>query len=124
MEQHQIACLTANAEVGSSGSLLELLPPTEIASINTEPERRPYKCRTCTASFSTLRCLKEHINRHTGIKPHICRLCYKSFYSLGVKLYEIHHINFYFPDRGFKINSIFILLYAFSPFENYFLVWK
>ncbi|KAL3997210.1 Zinc finger C2H2 type family protein [Acanthocheilonema viteae] len=92
LEQHQIACLTANAEVGSSGSLLELLPPTEITSVNPEPERRPYKCRTCTASFSTLRRLKEHINRHTGIKPHICRLCYKSFYSLAQLKYhsEIH----------------------------------
>uniref|UniRef100_A0A8R1TM51 C2H2-type domain-containing protein n=1 Tax=Onchocerca volvulus TaxID=6282 RepID=A0A8R1TM51_ONCVO len=92
LEQHQIACLTTNAEVGSSASLLELLPPTENTPINSEPERRPYKCRTCTASFSTLRCLKEHINRHTGIKPHICRLCYKSFYSLAQLKYhsEIH----------------------------------
>ncbi|CAG9535270.1 unnamed protein product [Cercopithifilaria johnstoni] len=99
LEQHQIACLTSNAEVGSSGSLLELLPPTEIASVNTEPERKPYKCRTCTASFSTLRCLKEHINRHTGIKPHICRLCYKSFYSLAqLKCHSAIHTN----KRPFK----------------------
>ncbi|KAM3722404.1 Zinc finger protein [Dirofilaria immitis] len=92
LEQHQIACLTANAEVGSSGSLLELLPPTGNTTVINKPERKPYKCRTCTASFSTLRCLKEHINRHTGIKPHICRLCYKSFYSLAQLKYhsEIH----------------------------------
>uniref|UniRef100_A0A0R3RTA9 Zinc finger protein n=1 Tax=Elaeophora elaphi TaxID=1147741 RepID=A0A0R3RTA9_9BILA len=99
LEQHQIACLTANAEVGSSGSLLELLPPTENTPVNTGPERRPYKCRTCTASFSTLRCLKEHINRHTGIKPHICRLCYKSFYSLAqLKCHSEIHTN----KRPFK----------------------
>uniref|UniRef100_A0A915PVN9 C2H2-type domain-containing protein n=1 Tax=Setaria digitata TaxID=48799 RepID=A0A915PVN9_9BILA len=99
LEQHQIACLTANAEVGSSGSLLELLPPTESALVSSEPERRPYKCRTCTASFSTLRYLKEHINRHTGIKPHVCRLCYKSFYSLAqLKCHSEIHTN----KRPFK----------------------
>ncbi|VDN02868.1 unnamed protein product [Thelazia callipaeda] len=102
LEQHQIACLTANAEVGSSGSLLELLPPTESVSVSREPEPRPYKCRTCTASFSTLRCLKEHINRHTGIKPHICRLCYKSFYSLAqLKCHSGIHTN----KRLFKCSN-------------------
>uniref|UniRef100_A0A9J2P2Z2 C2H2-type domain-containing protein n=1 Tax=Ascaris lumbricoides TaxID=6252 RepID=A0A9J2P2Z2_ASCLU len=87
LEKHGLSCALELARAESGGDLVELMAPTSSLLSNDVPSVEPYHCRTCTASFTTLRALKEHINRHTGIKPHVCRSCHKSFFSLGMLLY-------------------------------------
>lgn len=108
LEKHQVVCMRDSTGIGPSDVLIELVPaPSECEPVG-EPSSRPYRCTTCTASFSTLRCLKDHINRHTGIRPHLCRLCHKSFFSLAqLKCHcEIHSNNRPFKcaacQKGFK----------------------
>ncbi|OLY84334.1 Zinc finger and BTB domain-containing protein 7C [Smittium mucronatum] len=42
-------------------------------------ELRPYKCSTCSQSFSRNHDLKRHVKIHTGVKPYKCKKCGKKF---------------------------------------------
>ncbi|VDN56628.1 unnamed protein product [Dracunculus medinensis] len=79
LERHHIICFN-NTKSENSNHLIELLPQKQPV-VQESTIIRPYKCSICTASFTSLRCLREHINRHTGIKPYVCRICHKSFYT-------------------------------------------
>ena len=48
-----------------------------------DPER--YKCKHCGKIFKAKPNLQDHINTHTGKRPHICQYCGKTFASSGNK---------------------------------------
>ncbi|VDM46637.1 unnamed protein product [Toxocara canis] len=83
LERHGLSCAVELAQPEGGNALVELMPTSSSRSSELLRAAEPYHCRTCTASFTTLRALKEHINRHTGLKPHVCRTCHKSFFSLA-----------------------------------------
>ena len=46
---------------------------------------REFKCEFCGKGFISKTQLKEHINIHTGEKPHLCRFCGAAFSASGTK---------------------------------------
>ena len=48
---------------------------------SNDPER--LRCPTCLKMFKKHNSLKDHINTHTGERPHVCKHCAKTFASAG-----------------------------------------
>ena len=48
-----------------------------------EEHLRPYKCPICNKAFVREVYLKDHMNIHTGKKPHKCRYCGRTFADRG-----------------------------------------
>ena len=48
---------------------------------SNDPERM--RCPHCSKLFKKHNSLKDHINTHTGARPHICKHCGKTFASQG-----------------------------------------
>ncbi|XP_021965810.2 zinc finger protein 254 [Folsomia candida] len=54
------------------------IPRSELDSIV-----RPFKCSSCSKSFTRRETLSEHIARdHTRVKEHVCEICGKNFYTI------------------------------------------
>ena len=55
---------------------------------------RLYSCSFCPKTYTRLRALKQHTNRHTGVQPYKCQICDENFYTSkakGLHDYEKHH---------------------------------
>lgn len=69
----------------------------------TQPPQREgnHRCNICGKSLSSRRCLKEHLQRHTGEKPFVCNItgCGKSFVN-DQSLAD--HRATHFDDRPFR----------------------
>ena len=48
-------------------------------------EQRRFKCEICAKGFLSNQHLNDHMNVHTGKKPHKCKFCSTSFASLGTR---------------------------------------
>ena len=59
----------------------------ETIAKSKDPER--YKCTYCGKIMKDNQVLKDHINTHTGERPHICKYCGKTFASMGNKYAHI-----------------------------------
>ena len=46
------------------------------------PEKK-FKCEYCLKAFDSNNMLKDHVNTHTGARPHMCKLCGKCFANSG-----------------------------------------
>ncbi|XP_015175419.1 PREDICTED: zinc finger protein 2 homolog [Polistes dominula] len=58
------------------------------------PQVKSWPCDTCGKRYSSRNLLEEHINTHTGIRPHICEICGKDFaskytYKAHIKTHEV-----------------------------------
>jgi len=54
--------------------------------MKSHSKERPYKCDVCERGFKTITSLNNHINTHTGTKPHNCRSCSSSFTTSGIQI--------------------------------------
>ena len=54
---------------------------------SNDPER--WKCKYCGKIFKGGPKMRDHINTHTGEKPHVCQHCGKTFASKGNKYAHI-----------------------------------
>ena len=52
-----------------------------IQAAHTLPDQKKYKCDLCGKGFITNNKLSEHMNVHTGEKPHKCKFCSACFAS-------------------------------------------
>ena len=59
----------------------------ETIAKSSDPER--FKCKYCGRIYNQKAYLKDHINTHTGERPHICNYCGKGFASSGNKYAHI-----------------------------------
>ena len=48
-------------------------------------EQKKFKCEICAKGFLSNQHLNDHMNVHTGKKPHKCKFCSTSFASLGTR---------------------------------------
>ena len=55
----------------------------ETMSRSNDPER--WKCKYCGKIFKEGSAYRDHINTHTGERPHVCKFCGKTFASIGNK---------------------------------------
>ena len=53
--------------------------------VHVDPEHRRYKCEHCGKGFAASQSLKDHVNLHTGERPHVCKFCGKSFADYGIR---------------------------------------
>merc|ERR1739844_53154 len=53
----------------------------ETMSRSNDPER--WKCKYCGKIFKEGSAYRDHINTHTGERPHVCKFCGKTFASSG-----------------------------------------
>ena len=44
---------------------------------------KKYKCEVCGKGFINIQSFKDHMNTHTGEKPHLCKYCGAAFASKG-----------------------------------------
>ena len=42
-----------------------------------------YECEVCHKSLASKQSMKEHMNKHTGNKPHSCSVCHERFRRAG-----------------------------------------
>ena len=54
-----------------------------IQQAHSANEEKKFKCPTCGKGFVVNNALQDHINIHTGEKPHVCKVCGKGFASYG-----------------------------------------
>ncbi|KAK7097706.1 uncharacterized protein [Littorina saxatilis] len=55
-------------------------------------QRKSYLCSFCGKKFTTRHSLQEHVNAHSGIKPHICNICEKGFsYDSALREHKLIH---------------------------------
>jgi KRAB domain-containing zinc finger protein len=60
-----------------------------------DESERKFKCDICGKGFMESSKLKDHINIHTGAKPHLCRFCGKGFANRGTqKMHERGHMGY------------------------------
>ena len=52
-------------------------------SHHTKDKLKPFQCHLCTRGFTTRQHLQDHVNVHTGAKPHECSYCGAKFASNG-----------------------------------------
>lgn len=58
------------------------------------PQVKSWSCETCNKKYSSRNLLEEHINTHTGARPHVCETCNKNFaskytYKAHIKTHQI-----------------------------------
>lgn len=56
--------------------------------VHTPDNQKPYQCSWCGKGFCGKQAWQEHMNIHTGVKPHKCSVCEMSFNNLSNKF---HH---------------------------------
>jgi uncharacterized Zn-finger protein len=82
-----------------------------IKSAHTPDDQKKYRCDTCGKGFIDNWKLSDHMNVHTGEKPHKCKFCSASFASRG----HILCMKEAMLDAGVKtINSINHYFYIIS----------
>lgn len=80
--------------------------------IHTVEGDKPYACPTCGKSFKQLGNLKEHIDRHTGIKRHLCFTCGETYATKqGLTLHLQWHSGKK-PHKCDVCNATYTRLYA------------
>ena len=57
--------------------------PGHIFTHHTPDELKPYICSACSKGFGTKKSYDEHMNIHTGLRPHACKMCTAAFSSAG-----------------------------------------
>ena len=66
-----------------------------IKQAHTAIEENKFKCETCGKGFVANNSLQDHINIHTGEKPHVCKVCGKGFASYGtLRTHERGHAGY------------------------------
>lgn len=58
------------------------------------PQVKSWTCESCGKRYNSKNLLEEHMNTHTGIRPHVCETCGKDFaskytYKAHVKTHEV-----------------------------------
>ena len=74
----KIPCVECGKLIGSGGAMR-----AHIASAHTPNDQKKFKCEICGKGFSRPQDLRDHINIHTGEKPHKCKFCSACFASSG-----------------------------------------
>ena len=55
-------------------------------------QKQSYLCSYCGKKFTTKHSLQEHVNAHSGIKPHVCEICGKGFsYDSALRDHKFTH---------------------------------
>ena len=55
-------------------------------------QKKSYLCSYCGKKFTTKHSLQEHVNAHSGIKPHVCEICGKGFsYDSALRDHKFTH---------------------------------
>ncbi|XP_014601679.1 PREDICTED: zinc finger protein 2 homolog [Polistes canadensis] len=73
------------------------------------PQVKSWSCETCGKKYSSRNLLEEHINTHTGARPHVCETCNKNFaskytYKAHIKTHQIRPR----PFRCSQCNKTFL----------------
>lgn len=77
--------------------------------MKSHSDEHPHKCNMCGRNFKTLNYLQNHINTHSGIKPHMCQSCPSAFTSSGLQFYNpLELLLFVFCDLWFLYIIIII----------------